>query len=149
MKIAIASDHAGFRLKEALKPALKELNVEADDLGTYDENSVDYPDYAEKVAKGVASGEYERGILICGTGLGMCISANKVPGVRAVTVNDEFSARMSRAHNNANVLTMGERVVGPGLAADIIKVWLETEFEGGRHSRRVDKMTALEDSSRG
>lgn len=151
MKIAVASDHAGFRLKELLKPAFQELglNAELDDLGCYDESSVDYPDFAAKVAKGVAQGDYDRGILICGTGLGMAISANKVPGIRAVTVTDEFSARMSRAHNNANILTLGERVVGPGLAAQIIKAWLETEFEGGRHQRRVDKMIALEESGRG
>ena len=148
MKIAIASDHAGFRLKEILKPALQGLDIELDDLGCFDESSVDYPDYAAKVAGGVAQGQYERGILICGTGLGMAISANKILGVRAVTVSDEFSARMSRAHNNANVLALGERVVGPGLAADIIKAWVETEFEGGRHQRRVDKMTALESQGR-
>lgn len=147
MKIAIASDHAGFRLKELVKPALADLglDLELEDLGTYDEASVDYPDYAAKVATGVASGSYERGILICGTGLGMCISANKVPGIRAVTVSDEFSAKMSRAHNDANIITLGERVVGPGLAVDLIKIWLETEFEGGRHQRRVDKMIAMDD----
>lgn len=147
MKIAIASDHAGFRLKELVKPALAHLglDLELEDLGTYDEASVDYPDYAAKVATGVASGSYERGILICGTGLGMCISANKVPGIRAVTVSDEFSAKMSRAHNDANIITLGERVVGPGLAVDLIKIWLETEFEGGRHQRRVDKMIAMDD----
>lgn len=147
MKIAIASDHAGYRLKELVKPALTDLglDVELEDLGTYDESSVDYPDYAEKVATGVASGSYERGILICGTGLGMCISANKVPGIRAVTVTDEFSAKMSRAHNDANIITLGERVVGPGLAVELIQIWLETEFEGGRHQRRVDKMIAMDD----
>lgn len=147
MKIAIASDHAGFRLKELVKPALADLGfeLEVEDLGTYDESSVDYPDYAAKVAAGVASGTYERGILICGTGLGMCISANKVPGIRAVTVTDEFSAKMSRAHNDANIITLGERVVGPGLAIDLIRIWLETEFEGGRHQRRVDKMIAMDD----
>ncbi|MCL6515838.1 ribose 5-phosphate isomerase B [Alicyclobacillus sp.] len=144
MNIAIASDHAGFRLKEALKQTLDELAVDYEDLGTYDEHSVDYPDYARKVAEGVAAGRYDRGVLICGTGLGMCITANKVPGVRAVTAHDVFSARMSRAHNDANVLTMGERVIGPGLAAEVLKAWLTTEFEGGRHAGRVEKMRQVE-----
>lgn len=144
MKIAIASDHAGYRLKEALKQTLEELGMEFDDLGPYDESSVDYPDYALKVATAVAAGTYDRGVLVCGTGLGMAISANKVHGVRAVTVHDEFSARMSRLHNDANVLTMGERVVGPGVAADVLRVWLQTQFEGGRHGRRVDKMNAID-----
>lgn len=146
MKIAIASDHAGFRLKQLLLDTLKELQVEFDDLGTFDEQSVDYPDYGKKVAQGVAEGKYERGVLICGTGLGMAITANKVRGVRAITAHDVFSAKMSRMHNDANVLTMGERVVGPGLAAEVLKAWLETEFEGGRHQRRVDKMNALEEA---
>jgi ribose 5-phosphate isomerase B len=144
MKIAIASDHAGFRLKRELLPVLAEMGVEYEDLGTMDEQSVDYPDYALKVATGVAKGTYDRGVLVCGTGLGMCISANKVPGIRAVTAHDTFSAEMSRRHNDANVLTMGERVVGPGLAAEILRVWLTTEFEGGRHARRVDKMKEIE-----
>ncbi|SFU64537.1 ribose 5-phosphate isomerase B [Alicyclobacillus macrosporangiidus] len=144
MNIAIASDHAGFRLKEALKQTLDELAVDYEDLGTYDETSVDYPDYARKVAEGVAEGRYNRGVLVCGTGLGMCITANKVPGVRAVTAHDVFSARMSRAHNDANVLTMGERVIGPGLAAEVLKTWLTTEFEGGRHAGRVDKVRQVE-----
>ncbi|MCL6598375.1 ribose 5-phosphate isomerase B [Alicyclobacillus macrosporangiidus] len=144
MNIAIASDHAGFRLKEALKQTLDELAVDYEDLGTYDEKSVDYPDYARKVAEGVAEGRYDRGVLVCGTGLGMCITANKVPGVRAVTAHDVFSARMSRAHNDANVLTLGERVIGPGLAAEVLKAWLTTEFEGGRHAGRVEKVRQVE-----
>ncbi|WP_026962835.1 ribose 5-phosphate isomerase B [Alicyclobacillus herbarius] len=144
MKIAIASDHAGFRLKKELLPVLDEMGIAYDDLGTVDEQSVDYPDYALKVATGVARGEYERGVLVCGTGLGMCISANKVDGIRAVTAHDTFSAEMARRHNNANVLTMGERVVGPGLAAEILRIFLTTEFEGGRHARRVDKMNEIE-----
>ncbi|QSO51059.1 ribose 5-phosphate isomerase B [Alicyclobacillus curvatus] len=146
MKLAIASDHAGFRLKQQLLDTLKELNVEFDDLGTFDEQSVDYPDYGKKVAEGVAAGKYDQGVLICGTGLGMAITANKVRGVRAVTAHDTFSAQMARMHNDANVLTMGERVVGPGLAAEVLKTWLATEFEGGRHQRRVDKMKALEEA---
>ncbi|MCL6636941.1 MAG: ribose 5-phosphate isomerase B [Alicyclobacillus sp.] len=144
MNIALASDHAGYRLKELLKPTLDKLGVTYDDLGTFDEQSVDYPDYGRQVAEGVASGRYQRGVLICGTGLGMCITANKVPGVRAVTAHDVFSARMSRLHNDANVLTMGERVIGPGLAAEVLKVWLSTEFEGGRHAARVEKMRRIE-----
>jgi ribose 5-phosphate isomerase B len=148
MKIAIASDHGGFRLKEMLKPTLEELQLTYEDLGTFSEESVDYPDYGRKVAEGVANGTYDRGILICGTGLGMAISANKVPGVRAVTTHDVFSAQMSRAHNNSNVLTMGERVVGPGLAAEVLKAWLDTDFEGGRHARRVDKISQIEQAYR-
>lgn len=146
MKVAIASDHAGFRLKQELLGTLKELNVDFDDLGTFDEQSVDYPDYGKRVAEGVAKGQYDRGVLVCGTGLGMAITANKVRGVRAITAHDVFSAKMSRMHNDANVLTMGERVVGPGLAAEVLTAWLATEFEGGRHQRRVDKMTALEEA---
>jgi ribose 5-phosphate isomerase B len=144
VKIAIGSDHAGFRLKRELLPVLDELQVAYEDVGTFDESSVDYPDYGRLVAEKVAKGEVNRGILICGTGLGMCITANKVNGIRAVTCNDEFSARLSRLHNNANILTIGERVIGPGVAADIIRVWLTTEFAGGRHQRRIDKVMELE-----
>jgi ribose 5-phosphate isomerase B len=123
---------------------LKELGVTYDDFGTYDESSVDYPDYGLKVAQAVASGAYDRGVLICGSGLGMCITANKVPGIRAVTAHDVYSAEMSRRHNDANVLTMGERVVGVGVAEQVLKAWLAAEFEGGRHARRVDKMNQLD-----
>ncbi|QQE78802.1 ribose 5-phosphate isomerase B [Alicyclobacillus sp. SO9] len=144
MKVGIGSDHAGYRLKKLLLPMLEKEGFELTDVGTYSEDSVDYPDFAVQVAKGVASGEYDRGVLICGTGLGMAISANKVSGIRAVTVHDTFSAEMARRHNNATVMTMGERVIGPGLAAEIVKVFLTTEFEGGRHQRRVDKMTEIE-----
>ncbi len=144
MKVAVGSDHAGFRLKKQIFPLLDELHVTVQDVGTFDETSVDYPDYGRLVAEAVAKGEADSGILICGTGLGMCITANKVAGIRAVTCNDTFSARMSRLHNDANILTLGERVVGPGVAADIIRIWLTTEFEGGRHLRRVEKMMAIE-----
>jgi ribose 5-phosphate isomerase B len=144
MKVAIASDHAGFRLKEQLKKTLDELALDYEDLGTFDETSVDYPDYGVKVAKGVAEGTFDRGVLVCGTGLGMAITANKVKGVRAVTAHDVFSARMSRMHNDANVLTMGERVVGEGVAADVLKAWLTTDFEGGRHAKRLDKVNQIE-----
>ncbi len=147
MKVAIASDHAGFRLKEQLKKTLDELALEYEDLGTFDETSVDYPDYGVKVAKGVAEGTFDRGVLVCGTGLGMAITANKVKGVRAITAHDVFSARMSRMHNDANVLTMGERVIGEGVAADVLKAWLTTEFEGGRHARRLDKVHHIEEEN--
>ncbi|MCL6454666.1 MAG: ribose 5-phosphate isomerase B [Alicyclobacillus sp.] len=140
MKVAIASDHAGFHLKQHLTAALQAWGVAFEDLGTFDEQSVDYPDYGRKVAEAVAAGQFDRGVLVCGTGLGMAITANKTPGIRAVTAHDVFSARMSRAHNDANVLTMGERVIGPGLAEEVLRVWLDTPFEGGRHQRRVDKI---------
>jgi ribose 5-phosphate isomerase B len=144
VKVAIASDHAGFHLKQFLKRTLDDMKLQYEDLGTFDELSVDYPDYGHKVATAVASGEYDRGVLVCGTGLGMAITANKVPGVRAITAHDVFSARMSRAHNDANVLTMGERVVGEGVAADVLEAWLATEFEGGRHAKRVEKIREIE-----
>lgn len=144
MKIALGCDHGGFTLKEELKTYIEELGYECQDFGTYSAESVDYPDYAEKVAKAVVAGEYDRGILICGTGIGIGIAANKINGIRAALCHDTFSARASREHNNANVLTMGERVIGPGLARDIVKIWLETDFLGGRHGRRVDKISALE-----
>jgi len=144
MKVIVGSDHAGFRLKRLILPALQEEDYEIQDIGTFTEDSVDYPDYALQVAQAVASGEYDRGLLICGTGLGMCIAANKVRGIRAVTVQDEFSAEMARRHNDANILTLGERVIGPGLALEIVKVFLTTEFEGGRHGPRVNKILEIE-----
>ncbi len=144
MKVAIGSDHAGLRLKQQILPLLNELKVDVQDVGCFDETSVDYPDYGRIVAEAVAAGVVDKGILICGTGLGMCITANKVPGIRAVTTHDIFSARMSRMHNDANVLTLGERVVGPGVALEIVQIWLATDFLGGRHARRVDKMMAIE-----
>lgn len=144
MKIAIGSDHGGYHLKEELKSVLADLDVEIEDVGCDCTDSVDYSDYALPVASKVASGEVARGILICGTGIGMSISANKVPGIRCAVVTDTFSARMSREHNNANVLALGERVTGPGLAADIVKIWLQTEFAGGRHERRVNKIHDIE-----
>ncbi len=149
MKVAIGSDHAGFHLKEELKKTLEDLGVSYEDVGTNSASSVDYPDYAEKVARAVAEGRVDRGILCCGTGLGMCISANKIHGVRAVTAHDVFSAEMSRRHNNANVLTMGERVVGPGIADQVLRVWINTEFEGGgRHEARVNKMMVLDEAGK-
>ncbi|HAF66741.1 MAG: ribose 5-phosphate isomerase B [Bacillota bacterium] len=144
MKIAIASDHAGYRLKTEVAALVKQLGHEVTDFGTHSEESVDYPDFAVKVARAVSQGESDRGILVCGTGLGMSIAANKVKGIRAVTCGDTFSARASREHNDANVLCLGARVTGSGLALDIVKTWLETEFLGGRHARRVQKISELE-----
>lgn len=144
MKVAIGSDHGGFNLKEAIKPVLEQLGVTYEDYGTHSIEAVDYPDIAERVAHDVASGKFDRGILICGTGIGIGIAANKVPGIRAALCHDTFSAHASREHNDANILTMGERVIGPGLAADIVKIWLSAEFEGGRHARRIAKISDLE-----
>jgi len=146
MHIAIAADHDGFDLKSEITTILEELGHAFHDFGPYDRDDVDYPDYAEKVARAVAAGEFERGILICGTGQGMAMTANKVKGIRAALSHDTFSARMSREHNDANVLCFGQRVIGPGLAADIVKTWLETGFsEQERHRRRVGKIIALDD----
>lgn len=144
MIVAIGSDHGGFHLKEDIKEYLHELGHTYEDVGTHSEASVDYPDIAEAVANEVVSGSCERGILICGTGIGIGIAANKVPGIRAALCHDTFSAHASREHNNANILTMGERVIGKGLARDIVKIWLETDFEGGRHERRINKIMAIE-----
>jgi len=144
MKIALGSDHAGFELKEDLRAYLAELKIEALDLGTYSEDSADYPDVAAKVAEKVARGEVERGLLICGTGIGMSIVANRFAGVRAALCHDLYTARVSREHNDANVLALGGRLIGKGLAREILKVWLESEFQGGRHKRRIRKIAALE-----
>jgi ribose 5-phosphate isomerase B len=144
MKMALGSDHAGFELKEDLRAYLAELKIEALDLGTYSEDSVDYPDVAAKVAEKVAREEVERGLLICGTGIGMSIVANRFAGVRAALCHDLYTARISREHNDANILALGGRLIGKGLAREILKVWLETEFQGGRHERRIRKIAALE-----
>jgi ribose 5-phosphate isomerase B len=144
MKIAIASDHGGFRLKTYIIDYLNKKGIEFKDFGAFDESSCDYPDYAEPVAEAVVAKEYDFGILICGTGIGIGIAANKVPGIRAALCHDTFSAHATREHNNANILTMGERIVGPGLAIDIVDTFLRTEFEGDRHKRRIDKITELE-----
>ncbi|MFC0216409.1 ribose 5-phosphate isomerase B [Paenibacillus chartarius] len=146
MKIAIGADHAGYRLKDVLVPFLKELGHEVIDVGSHGPDSVDYPDYAFSVSEKVVSGDVDKGILLCGTGIGMCIAANKVPGVRAALVHDLFSAKATREHNDTNVLAMGERVVGPGVAQDIVKVWLETPFsEGERHQNRINKVKSIEE----
>ncbi|HSB03946.1 MAG TPA: ribose 5-phosphate isomerase B [Thermodesulfobacteriota bacterium] len=144
MRIGIACDHGGFGLKEEVKTFLKSQGVEPIDFGSFDETSVDYPDLGIQVAERVSQGELERGILICGTGIGMSIVANKFRGVRAALAHELYSARCSREHNDANILVLGGRVVGPGLTREIVKVWLETPFSGGRHQKRLDKITALE-----
>ncbi|OYD08003.1 ribose 5-phosphate isomerase B [Paludifilum halophilum] len=146
MRVVIGSDHGGYQLKQSIVSVLKEMGISYEDVGCDCPDSVDYPDYALPVAERVAKGESDRGILVCGTGIGMSISANKVKGIRCAVVSDEFSARMSREHNDANVLALGERVVGPGLAEAIVRTWLEAEFSGGRHGRRVEKIGALEGS---
>lgn len=144
MSIAIGSDHGGFQLKEVIKEYLTQENYDFVDFGTSSEISVDYPDYALKVAEAVASGSCAKGILICGTGIGVGIVANKVPGIRAALCHDTFSARASREHNDANILTMGERVIGRGVALEIVRIWLTTDFAGGRHTCRVDKIREVE-----
>ncbi|MFC5589173.1 ribose 5-phosphate isomerase B [Sporosarcina soli] len=145
MKIAIASDHGGNNLRREIVQLLVELGVEYVDFGPDSNESVDYPDFATPVANGVASGNFDRGILICGTGIGMSIAANKVKGIRCALVHDVFSAKATRQHNDSNILAMGERVIGPGLAREIVATWLNTTFEGGRHERRIGKLMDLED----
>jgi len=142
--IALGADHAGFQLKEALKSWLIERGHQVVDYGTHSAESVDYPDYAAQVAQAVADGKVESGVLVCGTGIGMAIVANKVPGVRAALCSDLYTARMSREHNDANVLALGGRLMSPEMAVDILRMWLETEFAEGRHRRRVDKIVDLE-----
>ena len=144
MKIAIGCDHAGIGLKPALLKYLESKGYDYYDFGTYNSDSCNYADYAEKVAEAVASGEYGRGILICGTGIGMSIAANKVPGIRCAHCCDEFSARAARMHNDANILSFGERVIGVGIMLSIVEAFLTTEFEGGRHAARIAKITEIE-----
>ena len=146
MKIALGSDHGGYQLKENLKKYLKELNVEYVDFGCEDEKPVDYPDIGFKVAIDVKSGKYDRGILICGTGIGMSVVANKVRGIRAAFCYNEFTARCARGHNDANVLVLGGRVIGSGLAKEIVKVWLNTKFsQEEKHINRLNKIKKEED----
>lgn len=144
MKIAIASDHAGFELKELIKDYIIKTNNSVVDFGTNNSDSVDYPDFAVAASKAVSSGEVDRGILVCGSGQGMMMSANKFKNIRAALCNDLYSAKMSRLHNDSNILAIGGRIVGKDLALEIIKTWMETEFEGGRHQRRVDKLNSLQ-----
>lgn len=144
MKVAIASDHGGINIREEIKQLMDELKIDYIDLGCDCDTSVDYPDYAIPVAEKVVNGEVDRGILVCGTGIGMSIAANKVKGIRCALVHDVYSAKVTREHNDTNMLAMGERVIGPGLAREIAKVWLTTDFEGGRHGTRVGKITDYE-----
>lgn len=144
MKLAIGADHGGFVLKQEIVNYLNKIaNIEVIDYGTSGPDSVDYPDFGRKVAEAVSNGSADRGILICGTGIGMSMVANRYPKVRAALCHDHFTAQMSRMHNDANVLCMGERVIGRGVACDVVKTWLETDFEGGRHQKRLEKMGQL------
>ncbi|HED23758.1 MAG TPA: ribose 5-phosphate isomerase B [Firmicutes bacterium] len=144
MKLALGSDHAGFRLKKEIITYLNMNNYECVDFGVFDEQSADYPDLAAPVTEAVNEGTCRFGILICGTGIGMSIAANKYPGIRAALCGEPYSARCAREHNDANILTMGARVIGAGLAADIVETFLNTSFAGGRHSQRLDKITRVE-----
>ena len=146
--IALANDHSGIALKDEIKKLLDKRGLEYKDFGTNTEASVDYPIYGEAVAKAVVSGECDRGIIICGTGIGISIAANKVRGARAALCTDCFMAEMTRRHNDANILALGARVVGHGLALKIVETFLDTGFEGGRHERRVDIISAIEERSR-
>jgi len=145
VKVIITGDHAGMVLRNAAKEVLDELGLEYEDVGADCSSSVDYPDYALPAAERVATGEFDRGIFVCGTGIGISISANKVKGIRCALTHDVFSAKATRLHNDTNVLAMGERVIGPGLAKEIIEMWLTTEFEGGRHENRVNKISHYEE----
>ena len=144
MRIALASDHAGYAEKEQLKPLLTDLGVEFEDLGTASDASVDYPLYARKVAEKVSHGEVEQGLLVCGSGTGMAIAANKVPGVRAAVAWNEDVARLAREHNDANVLSIGARVTPAEEIPKIVRAWFDTKFAGGRHERRVEEITRIE-----
>ncbi|MSQ34050.1 MAG: ribose 5-phosphate isomerase B [Dehalococcoidia bacterium] len=144
MRVAIGSDHRGYALKQALLTLLQELGHEHPDLGCFDSGAVDYPDIAQAVGQAVAAGRADHGILICGSGLGMAMAANKIPGVRAAPCHDSLSARMTREHNDANVLCLGADILGVGLAQDIVRAYLAAQFQGGRHTRRVEKIANLE-----
>ena len=144
MKIAIACDHSALELKDVVKNLLAERGLECEDFGTYTTDSCHYPIYGARAAKAVANGECDLGIVICGTGIGISMAANKVKGIRCALCSDTFSARMTRIHNNSNMLAMGARVIGVELAKDIVNAWLDAEYEGGRHQARIDMITALE-----
>ena len=144
MKVAIGSDHAGFEYKEMIKKYLEEKGFKVIDKGTYSNERTDYPIYAEKVAKAVVNGEADRGILICGTGIGMSITANKIKGVRAALCQNDFMAKMARKHNNSNILCLGQRVVGTDHALSIVDTFFSTEFEGGRHEKRITLISEIE-----
>ncbi|MBR6523397.1 MAG: ribose 5-phosphate isomerase B [Clostridia bacterium] len=142
--IAIGCDHGAFALKNAVKKYLEDRGLEVKDFGIYEEKRVDYPDIAEVVCKSIVSGECEKGILLCGTGIGISIAANKIKGIRAAVCNEVYCAKMAKCHNNANVITMGGRVVGEDVALEIVSAWLDSEFMGERHQQRIDKITNLE-----
>lgn len=144
MKVVLSGDHAGMTIRNELKNLFAEMGIDYEDIGCSCETSVDYPDYALPAAEKVANGEFDRGILICGTGVGMSIAANKVKGIRCALIHDVYSAKLTRQHNDSNMLAMGERVIGPGLAREIAKTWLETEFDGGRHANRIGKIASYE-----
>ena len=149
MKIALGSDHGGYSLKQSLIPFLQERDIQVADAGTNNgEDSVDYPDFAERVALLVSHGEVDAGILVCGTGIGISIAANKIPGIRAALVTDVFMARMAKEHNNANILVLGGRVLDEQKACDLVGAWLDAAFEGGRHQGRLDKIAKLENKYR-
>lgn len=145
MKVAIGCDHAGFALKNEILPLLNELGIAWKDFGTANEESVDYPDFGEAVSRAVSQGRFERGILICGTGIGMSIVANRFPGVRAALCSERYAAEMSRLHNDANLLVLPGRVINSAAAGEIIRTWFTTPFEGGRHQRRLDKIKNIEE----
>ena len=145
MKIAVACDHGGLRLKSVVMEWLEKQGYEVSDFGTYNEESCDYPDFASKAAKAVVRGDCDKGIVICGTGIGVSITANKIKGIRCALVHDVFSAKATRQHNDTNMLAMGQRVVGEGLALEIVKAWLTSDFEGGRHIQRIEKMMSYEE----
>lgn len=145
MKIAIGCDHGGLEHKNAIAEHLRERGFEVKDFGIYEQKSVDYPEIALKVAKSVAEKENELGILVCGTGIGMSLAANKVRGIRAAAVSEHFSAKYTRLHNNANILCLGGRVIGVGTALELADIFVDTQFEGGRHQRRIDMISAIEE----
>lgn len=148
MKVAVGCDHGGFVLKDAVISTLEELGAQVVDMGTYSTESVDYPVYGKKVADAVASGECDLGVVMCGTGIGISIAANKVKGIRAAVVTDEFMAEMTRRHNNANIIALGGRVMTPEKAKSLVKAWYTAEFEGGRHQKRIDMITQIENEQK-
>jgi ribose 5-phosphate isomerase B len=147
MKIIVGCDHGGYELKEKVVPHLKGHDYEVEDIGTHSMESVDYPVYALKVARAIADGKADRGILICGSGIGMCMTANRISGVRAIQISEPFAAKMSRRHNDSNILCLGGRFIGQDLAFEVVDTWLREPFEGGRHQRRVDLMDSLTEKS--
>ncbi len=147
MRIAFGSDHAGYELKEELKAFLSRSQIDYKDFGTYNHESCDYPDYVEKVCEAVLSKEFDRGVLICGSGIGMSIAANKIKGIYAALCDNTYTAEMSRKHNNTNVLVLPGRLIGKTLGVEILKIWLSTEYEGGRHEKRLEKIRKIEDKN--